>query len=60
MTRLMVAASEVTTIALGARRITCTDRHRDGASYTRTSLVRGIFRKTAEARAEALELLPAA
>jgi multimeric flavodoxin WrbA len=30
------------------------------ASYTRTSVVRGIFRKTAEARAAALELLPAA
>jgi multimeric flavodoxin WrbA len=29
-------------------------------SYTRTSVVRGIFRKKAEARAEALELLPAA
>jgi GTP cyclohydrolase I len=29
-------------------------------SYTRTSMVRGIFRKKAEARAEALELLRAA
>jgi hypothetical protein len=29
-------------------------------SYTQTSVVRGIFRKKAEARAEALELLPAA
>jgi multimeric flavodoxin WrbA len=29
-------------------------------SYTRTSVVRGIFRKKAEARAEALELLRAA
>ena len=29
-------------------------------SYTRTSAVRGIFRTKAEARAEALELLPAA
>jgi hypothetical protein len=29
-------------------------------SYTRTSVVRGIFRTKAKARAEALELLPAA
>ena len=29
-------------------------------SYTRTHVVRGIFRKKAEARAEALEPLPAA